>query len=261
MYLINRTPSKTLNNKSPYELLFKSSSYSHFRCFGCLCFISTLSHNRHKFAHRARKCVFLSYPHGIKGYKVLHLDSKSVYISRDNVFYEHIFPLASIPSPTLSLSSYLDNFVFPHVIPEILLKTSFPSDIPLVPKFSPSTSIEPLSTESLYADSIFANSHNSLISSSLTPNIVPPVPLRKSTRVHKPPSYLTDYSCKLVVTKPELGLPYDISDGLSYCHLGPTFHSFVMAVTTTPSEPTFFHHAVKFPKWRAIMDKEITALE
>ena len=74
----------------------------------------------------------MSYPHGIKGYKVLHLDSKSVYISRDNVFYEHIFPLASIPSPTLSLSSYLYNFVFPHVIPEIpspcfTSQTSFPS--------------------------------------------------------------------------------------------------------------------------------------
>ncbi|XP_030945924.1 uncharacterized protein LOC115970427 [Quercus lobata] len=56
-------------------------------------------------------------------------------------------------------------------------------------------------------------------------------------------------------------LPYDIYDGLSYCHLGPTFHSFVMAVTTTPSKPAFFHQAVKFPKWRAVMDKKIAALE
>ena len=109
----------------------------------------------------------MSYPHGIKGYKVLDLDSKSVYISRDNVFYEHIFPLASIPSPTLSLSSYLYNFVFPPVIPEIpspcfTSQTSFPSNIPLVPNFSPCTSTKPLSAKSLSADSVSTNSHNPL---------------------------------------------------------------------------------------------------
>ena len=76
IYLINKLPSKSLHNKSPYELLFKSSPpYNHLKCFACLGFISTLPHNRHKFAPRAKKCVFLGYPHGIKDYKVLDLES------------------------------------------------------------------------------------------------------------------------------------------------------------------------------------------
>ena len=63
VHLINRIPSKSLGNKRPYEMLFHSPpSYTHLRCFGCLCFISTSSSHRHKFASRSRKCVFLGYP-------------------------------------------------------------------------------------------------------------------------------------------------------------------------------------------------------
>ena len=72
--------------------------------------------------------------------------------------------------------------------------------------------------------------------------------LKRSTRPHKPPSYLSQYACKSVSTKPQSGLPYDVSAYLDYSHLGPSFKSFVMAVNSTPSVPASFHQAMQYPE-------------
>ncbi|KAL4580545.1 hypothetical protein LXL04_016743 [Taraxacum kok-saghyz] len=92
VFLINRTPTSLLNGKSPFELVYqRSPNFDNLRVFGCLCF-STKLNEKDKFAARAEKCIFLGYSLEQKGYKLLSLDSNSVFVSRDVKFYESVFP-------------------------------------------------------------------------------------------------------------------------------------------------------------------------
>ncbi|CAI8606732.1 unnamed protein product [Vicia faba] len=96
-YLINRTPSSILKGKSPYEILHgHAPCYTHLRVFGSLCFARNQHTNGDKFATRSRRCVFVGYPYGQKGWRVYDLESRELFVSRDVIFSENQFPFHEI---------------------------------------------------------------------------------------------------------------------------------------------------------------------
>ena len=92
-YLINRTPTFILQGKTPYEILFRAKpTYDNIKVFGCLCYVHRFQRQKDKFASHSRKCLFLGYPFGKKGWKVYDLETGEVFVSRDVIFQEENFP-------------------------------------------------------------------------------------------------------------------------------------------------------------------------
>jgi len=99
VFLINRTPSKIIHQQTPLERLTKvKPDYTSFRIFGCACWPNLCPYNKHKLELRSKRCVFLGPSPLHKGYKCLEISSGRVYISRDVVFDEGVFPFSALHS-------------------------------------------------------------------------------------------------------------------------------------------------------------------
>ncbi|WVZ61696.1 hypothetical protein U9M48_011528 [Paspalum notatum var. saurae] len=85
-YLINRSPSITLDKKTPIEVWSGSpADYSQWRVFGCTAYAHI---DNGKLEPRAIKCIFLGYQTGVKGYKLWNPQTQKVVLSRNVIFNE-----------------------------------------------------------------------------------------------------------------------------------------------------------------------------
>ncbi|KAL4363042.1 hypothetical protein GQ457_04G026360 [Hibiscus cannabinus] len=85
-----------------------------------------------------------------------------------------------------------------------------------------------------------------------------PVPIRRSSCVIQKPSYLQQYYCNVTDASPTCAYP--IEQYVSSSSLTSSYEAFVGNVSST-HEPSYFHQAVKSPKWRLAMDDELQAME
>jgi hypothetical protein len=70
---------------------------------GCACWPNLRPYNNHKLSFHSTQCMFLGYGSMHKGYKCLDRATGRIYISRDVVFDEPLFPFAtSLPLPCSS---------------------------------------------------------------------------------------------------------------------------------------------------------------
>jgi hypothetical protein len=97
VYLINHTPTKLLSYDTPlHRLLGATPDYSSFRVFGCACWPNLRPYNSYKLELRSTHCVFLGYSNMHKGFKCLDISKGHVYVSRDVIFDEFVFPFATL---------------------------------------------------------------------------------------------------------------------------------------------------------------------
>ena len=96
-YLINLLPSKVIKFETPITRLFGTTpDYKTLRVFSCACWPNLCPYNTCKLAFHTKKCVFLGYSPIQKGVKCLDVSTGRVYISRDVVFDESVYPFASL---------------------------------------------------------------------------------------------------------------------------------------------------------------------
>lgn len=95
-YLINRIPSRVLDFSTPLTRLFGEKLNYNFLCVGCACWPNLHPDNTNLSSDL--NYVVFSYTNKHKGYKCLDIYTGRVYISRDVIFEEAIFPFTHLHS-------------------------------------------------------------------------------------------------------------------------------------------------------------------
>ena len=235
VYLLNRIPTKLLQNKSSYEILYgHAPDLSKLKVFGCLSYASTLPVNRHTFDPRANKCAFLGYKSGMKGYILVDVHNSEILVSRNVKFFDLEFPFHSLSlNPLPNTHIYIDS--------NCDLSGKLPADTEATIQNTPFS-------EDIFVNDIVTNDIEHLNNDV---EDVHSLPLRKSQRVSKTPSHLQDYICHSIA--------YPMTNYVCYSNLAPQHQVYALSISHDV-EPSTFHQASQDSRWLTAMQTKIEAL-
>jgi len=276
-YLINRMPSATLANKSPFFLLnLKFPDYKFLRSFGCACYLFIRPYNSHKLDFHSKECIFLGYSSSHKGYKCLDSTGK-LFISKDVLFDETKYPYptmfstdssSSVQTPVHVSSNFSPKFPhFPTVSTSGNSSPSVSSSSPQstqhmsTPQMNPQHNSPPQSpTHQTLSPT---NSSTPPLVFNPTPiTILSPSPQTSPSQSSTPPSHNSTASSSTPVSPPS---PHRIhpanthnmatrgKKGIVQPRLHPT-------LLLTHIEPTSYKQAMKTSEWCQAMQIEYNAL-
>ncbi|WVZ15880.1 hypothetical protein V8G54_013446 [Vigna mungo] len=170
VHLINRLSSPSISNESPFTRLFgHPPDYSTLYIFGCACYVHLPPHERTKLTAQSVECSFLGYSPHQKGFLCSDPNLHRIRVSRNVIFLESVYYFAN------------------H-------HDSFSSPIFVLPLFSNSfagQSLGSLQDTSLDVDPVQAPEPE-------------PAPLRRSSRIGKPPER---YICSMIATLSSIPIP------------------------------------------------------
>jgi hypothetical protein len=89
VFVLNRAPTRSLEDKTPYEAWYGSKPTVHFLCtFGYVAHVQNTGGHLRKLDDRSTPMVFIGYKPGTKAYRLYNPVTDRVHVSRDVVFEE-----------------------------------------------------------------------------------------------------------------------------------------------------------------------------
>ncbi|KAL4309905.1 hypothetical protein GQ457_01G055140 [Hibiscus cannabinus] len=251
--LINMTPTPVLQNKTPFEVLFqKKPKITHLRVLGSLAYASVLPKPVTKLNSRAVKCVLIGYPKNIKGYRLFNLETQTIFVSRDVVFVENIFPFKQKDFKDVN-----------HVLP-MCENLSDAVDIFKVKSFKQNGSVTmPVnfggSKRVVVGSSTLLPDDNSEGSTTVSqqPLVDMSQPNERPRRSCQLPQRFKDYQVDLPKVRTS---PHAINQVLSFHNISSLHKSFVNSIDIL-KEPKSYKQAILHDCWKTAMSEEISALE
>ncbi|KAH9651792.1 hypothetical protein KPL70_026888 [Citrus sinensis] len=114
-YIVNWSPSTAIGLKTAMEMWTrKPADYSYLHAFGCPVYVMYNAQERTRLDAKSRRCIFLGYVDGVKGYRLWDTSAHKIVINRDVIFVEDQLQRkdgddSSVKEKSKTIPVYLEN--------------------------------------------------------------------------------------------------------------------------------------------------------